>query len=346
MSEGITARAPGKLILCGEHAVVHGCTAVVMAVNRYAECRVTPLDESRLLIDAPAFCDAVDVGFSEAQYLFTQLRGRYQEFLEGKRVVSELLEYPGQFLVFAVMRALEALDWRGGMNLRVSTDLPVGCGMGSSAAVASCVIQAVGRLAGQSFDAPDLYERVMDCERLQHGHPSGVDAYASIYGGCMTYRKDGAIQPLARTDFAVTLVHTGTPEASTGECVAQASKRFGTSKIWTQFERIAEKMAAALSHGETAALPPLIRRNHRLLVKIGVVPERVQHFIEAVEQRGGAAKICGAGSIRGDGAGMVWVLSDEPAETWTTEFGYPVLCACLAIRQTLDEGLPNRYGHQ
>ncbi|MDD4734705.1 MAG: hypothetical protein PHP44_01220 [Kiritimatiellae bacterium] len=331
MSEAVTARAPGKLILCGEHAVVHGCAAVAMAVNRFAECSVTPLHESRLTIDAPAFCDGVDISLAEAEETFILLRGRYQEFLAGRRAVRELLDDSGQFLIFAAMRALEGGEWRVGMHLRVATDLPVGCGMGSSAAVASSVIQAVGRLAGQRFDPSDLYERVMDCERLQHGRPSGVDAYASIYGGCMTYRKGGAIQPLALKDFAVTLAQTGTPEASTGECVDQVTKRFGTSEIWTQFEQVAEEMAAALTRGETVRLPPLIRRNHRLLVEIGVVPERVQRFVEAVEERGGAAKICGAGSVRGDGGGMVWVFSDRPPETWTTEFAYPVLSACQPV---------------
>ena len=323
-----TARAPGKLILCGEHAVVHGCTAVAMAVNRYAECSVATIPARRLHIEAPDFCTEVNVPLDEALTCTEAVRGRYQAFLDGRCGIREVLLHSGELLLFAVMRAAEGVAFSGGLHIRLSTELPVGCGMGSSAAVASAVIQAVGRHVGRMFEKNELFERVMDCERLQHGHPSGVDAHASIYGGCMTYRRGGAIQPLALKNFELTLLHTGAPEASTGECVAQVKEHFTDSTLRPDFERVAQSMTAALRYGDSAALIPPVRENHRLLTQIGVVPERVQRLVAAVEARGGAAKICGAGSIRGEAAGMVWLISGEPAATWCAQFG----CSSLTVR--------------
>ena len=335
MNAGITtAKAPGKLILCGEHAVVHGCLAVAMAVNRFAECEVAARDVPRLLIEAPDFCTHVEVSLEEAQAVASNVHRRYQEFLDGKRMIRDVLDDSGQLLIFAVMRALEEPGSAkprlgGGLQVRIRTDIPVGCGMGSSAAVASALIQAVGRHTGQRFSQADLYERVMDCERLQHGHPSGVDAYASIYGGCMTYRRGGEIRPLPLKNVEWALVHTGAPAASTGECVAQVKERFSGSDLWPKFERVAQEMASALTGGKSDRVVTLIRENHRLLVRIGVVPDPVQRFVRSVEERGGAAKICGAGSIRGDGAGMVWVVSEIPVAAWCADWGYSAMTVRL-----------------
>ena len=49
----------------------------------------------------------------------------------------------------------------------------------------------------------------------------------------------------------------------------------------------------------------LIRANHRLLTRIGVVPAALIRFAEQIEQLGGAAKVCGAGAVSGDAGGLI-----------------------------------------
>ena len=67
----------------------------------------------------------------------------------------------------------------------------------------------------------------------------------------------------------------------------------------------------ALKEEDIATLHTMVKQNHRLLVDIGVVPRHTQRFIEAIEALEGCAKICGAGSIRGDKAGFVMMLADD-----------------------------------
>jgi mevalonate kinase len=67
-----------------------------------------------------------------------------------------------------------------------------------------------------------------------------------------------------------------------------------------------------------------MRENHRLLCRIGVVPQKVQQFVADVETAGGAAKICGAGAVRGQNGGVVLVMADFMPTTLASKYGYKV----------------------
>ena len=69
-----------------------------------------------------------------------------------------------------------------------------------------------------------------------------------------------------------------------------------------------------------------IKTNHQLLQQIGVVPAQVCEFISGIEAHGGAAKICGAGSVVGDHGGLVFVSGLEQAliEKLCLSHGYGV----------------------
>ena len=73
--------------------------------------------------------------------------------------------------------------------------------------------------------------------------------------------------------------------------------QFGSSSIWSEFGSVTEEVRTHLETNDHSKLYESIRANHRLLDQIGVVPDRVGQFIREIESHGGAAKICGAGSI-------------------------------------------------
>ena len=72
-------------------------------------------------------------------------------------------------------------------------------------------------------------------------------------------------------------------------------------------------MDSALQSNQIESVMQTISQNHALLVKIGVVPVAVQSFITDIQHIGGAAKICGAGSIAGNKAGVVLVVTQDEA---------------------------------
>ena len=66
-----------------------------------------------------------------------------------------------------------------------------------------------------------------------------------------------------------------------------------------------------------------IRANHRLLCKLNLVPDSVELMIKTIEKAGGAAKICGAGTLSGQRAGVVLVVGPDNIEQALSTLSLP-----------------------
>ena len=320
------AIAPGKLILSGEHAVVYGKPALAMAIDRYAQSIITP--ESSDLVSF----NLVDLHQSNSFTLraLGELKNRvlknYHMFLSGELGIREVLHKPIELFEFAFITILDGLHLKltGGLNIQTQSNIPIGCGMGSSAATVLSSLRAVGHYFRVDF-RPDWYMKYsLEAEKLQHGHPSGVDSYISLHGGCALFREGEAKSvPLPRAQ--IYLVNTGTPETTTGECVVAVRNEFRNDTIWNDFEAVTLSLEQALRTNDMIDVQRAVRENHRLLTRIGVVPARVQSFISEVESLGGAGKICGAGSVAGDQGGMVLVFAEELPTELCAKYGYTIM---------------------
>lgn len=301
--------APGKIILSGEHAVVYGKPAVAMAIkSNISMCFIA--DHSNLLSWYNPVTERKESWSWEAlQRRANDLNQRYEEWQTGRLAIKAVLPDYLDLLIYTLAQALSTLPNVSG-QLSWTSKLHPGAGMGSSAAF----IAAVWALfLPKESTADELAQRVFYCERMQHGKGSLIDAASVSYGGCVTVQQN-MIQP--QREFALSeqwyWVFSGRPRASTGECVAQVAQRFAQSSIWTEFEHVTQMFLSA----DDTFKPEYIRANHQLLCRIGVVPETIQQFIKMIEVRGGAAKVCGAGSLSGKAGGLLllWLPEGTPAD--------------------------------
>jgi mevalonate kinase len=321
------AIAPGKLILSGEHAVVYDRPAIAMAVDRSAQSVVIPEGGA----DEIAF-NLLDLKLNESFTLraLRELKNRvlknYRLFLDGQLGIREVLYKPIELFQFAFITVLDGLHLKvaDGLKIDLHSNIPIGCGMGSSAATVLCVLRAIGHYFRVEFRPEWYLAYSLEAENLQHGHASGVDSYISMNGGCARFQKGEARQlPLPR--MPMHLVHTGVPETTTGECVARVQQQFANSAIWNDFEAVTNAMEQALPRNNLREIQGVIRENQRLLREIGVVPGKVQDFIADIEKWGAAAKICGAGAVGGDKGGMVLVCSQQAPKELCDRYGYSLL---------------------
>lgn len=319
----LKARSPAKLILSGEHAVVYGHKALALAVNCYAESSVFVRDDSDIFFNFLNLEYAKSYTLQALRNVKHRLSEQYEQFLSGQGSIQDVLKKPFELLQFTVGSLLEkgASAIPQGFEIRTASNIPLGCGMGSSAATIMSVLMALSHFLKLDMNHQDLLKLGKEAENLQHGYSSGLDLQTTFHGGYLNV-KENKIERKEAFSHPFTLVHTGKPETSTGHCVMSVAPFFKETSIGEEFESVTQAMDEALTQKNEQSLHQTIRENHRLLKKIGVVPEKVAAFIQAIEDRSGSAKICGAGAVEGDSAGMVWVNCVEDISDLVQHYGY------------------------
>lgn len=320
--------APGKLILSGEHAVVYGKPALAMAVNRYAKATVTKERLPQILFDLSDLAHRSRLSFNALHHLKDRIKRKYHRFVRGDFSVREVLQKPFELAQFALGIFAESLNLSlaHGVKIHVESDIPVGCGMGSSAATIVSVLYAISNYLETPLSKDTLFKLALEAENMQHGHSSGLDLRVAMQGGCL-YVHGQTIETRPVPTVSLYLVNTGTPLTTTGQCVEKAASHFQSVALGEDFAAVTQAMDVALQHARANDLTTAIKTNHQLLATLGVVPSRVQQFIAEVESIRGAAKICGAGAIAGEAAGAVLVFAEDERAVMSLcqRFHYSVL---------------------
>ena len=289
-SSSAIARAPGKIILAGEHFVVLGAPAVAMAINLYSQVQVTPKNSSGVDVNA-------DIPL---------------RFLTGKNRNSGVpdprqLLRPLQLAAEATLKQVGAKD--RGLRVNVECEIPVAAGLGSSASTTVAIISAVARSRGIELSRKKIFKLAFVPENFLHGKPSGVDQAACIYGGLIRFNRPSNVKTVRlEKEPAIVVCDTGIHHA-TGTLVTGVVRKSHREKedfrdYIAKVRDISNGVVKALRKGDDEDLGVLMYQNHDLLRKIGVSHPKLDHLVEVARRSGGlGAKLTGAG-----GGGCMIVL--------------------------------------
>lgn len=325
MRTDLTATAPGKLILSGEHSIIYGQPAIAIAVDRMAEAKLIWRDHHSISFHLMNLSYTKEITLKRLRNLKHRIQKKYLRFLNGECTIGEVLQKSFELMQYVFIHLIDRLNINlpHGLEMKLNSNIPIGCGMGSSAATIASVIHAINSFLELDMQLENYLQIGKDAENLQHGNTSGLDLYMSIHGGCAKFVGDQIeIRPLPK--IPLYFVNTGMPKATTGECIVSAAKHFHDEGLTKAFAAATDAFGNAMQKDDISAIGDIIRANHKLLLKIGVVPKKVQNFINDVEKTGSAAKICGAGSVRGQNAGIVIVLTKQNIDNIAKKYGYTV----------------------
>ncbi len=293
----VEASAPGKMILFGEHSVVYGKPAVVLAIDRrakvYAEKRT----------DKKVFIDADNLGFSG------YFEGDEYHAVRGKAWRGRNLAA----LNVSARKTMEYLGVEGGVNLKVRSMIPIAVGLGSSAAICVTTVSAVERLFDAGLKNEEISKLAFEGETIIHGKPSGVDNNVSTYGGVLSYDKENGIKRHKLEKNIPFIIGNTKKKRSTKkmvENVAALRERnpVEMEKILNSMGLIAESGLDALMKADINRIGDLMDLNHGLLSAIGVSTMKLEILCHTSRNNGAlGAKLTGAG-----GGGCMIALAEEP----------------------------------
>ncbi|NJE42654.1 mevalonate kinase [Thermococcus sp. GR6] len=325
----VLASAPAKIILFGEHSVVYGKPAIAAAIDLRTYVWAEFNNKGAIKIEAKDIkVPGLTVSFSEDEIYFESDYGKAAEVLSYVRQAIELVR--------------EEADKNGnGVTVSITSQIPVGAGLGSSAAVAVATIGAVSRLLGLELSNEEIAKLGHRVELLVQGASSGIDPTVSAIGGFLHYEK-GNFEHLPFMELPIVVGYTGS-SGSTKELVAMVRRNYEEmpeviEPILVSMGKIVEKAKDVLlseldDEVRFVQLGRLMNINHGLLDALGVSTKKLSELVYAARTAGAlGAKITGAG-----GGGCMYALAPEKqsevATAITIAGGTPM------ITKISDEGL-------
>jgi mevalonate kinase len=286
-----TFSAPAKIILLGEHAVVYGQPSLAIplsALRSYA--KITP-PESNSGLEVVA----ADLG--------------NQEFL-----IKTSSSKPDHPLISAAYLLLDFVKCNP-PNVRIvlHSDIPIASGMGSGAAITTCLFRALLYALDKSLGDEQLNSLVYEVEKIHHGTPSGVDNTVVVFEKPIYFVRGKPIEKFEiKQPFTLLVGNTGI-EASTKVAVGDVRKLYNSDQTLTENKlssigQLVQSGRNALEKGDLLTLGHVMLENHRLLRDLTVSSDTLDSLVNAAVVSGAlGAKLSGGGR----GGNMIALVLEE-----------------------------------
>jgi len=306
----------GKVILFGEHFVVHGIPGIASAVDSTVDAEVKKTGAGITVRDE-----------RKGTRGYTQEKSAQQ-----KESIERMLKTMG-------------IDpKKATFEISLGGDLPGFSGIGASAASSVAIARAVSEEFRMGLSDEKINEIAYEAEKAYAGTPSGIDNTAATYGGLIWFKKnlDGGPNTIEKLSIKepveIILGNTGTV-ADTKEMIAGVAvrKKRNPEKydaVFKQAEDLVSTARKSLNEFNLRKIGNLMNENHRLLQEIEVSCKELDYLVNLAREKGAfGAKLTGGG-----GGGCIVALTpgkelqEKVAAAMETE-GFQVLRTMIGIQK-------------
>lgn len=303
----ISASAPGKIILCGEHAVVYGTPAIALPLTQVS---------TRTSIFAHPINSAGEVRITASSI--------------GLDSTLDLLsnQHPLRAAILMVEEEL-GITALPACEIHITTTLPLAAGLGSSASVTVSLVRALSQFMGYPFSDELVNKIAFEVEKIHHGTPSGIDNTVITYQTPVLFRRGSPIEHLEILNAFTLVIADSGAASSTAETVAGVRERWlQDSKTFNgYFSRIGvltDRISQVLRNGDLTENGSLLTENHEVLQSIGVSTSLLDRLVATALDAGATgAKLSGGG-----GGGNVIAIVESSLVSGVVQ----ALTSCGAVR--------------
>jgi mevalonate kinase len=274
------SEAPAKAIITGEHFVVHGAWALAAALPRRVRVEIERSPRFRVSSD------------------------RFPGSSAALRPVGIVIEDMGR--EFSI---------KPQVRVTVSSSIPEGAGLGSSAATMVATAAAFSRANGLGLGVNEIVRFAMAGERDVHGNPSGIDPNICGHGGVMLFRPGHQPRKVhLKRPCTLIVAFSGRKRSTRGQIGKVALTKEARPGLFSALSDsmgwVSETAADMLVRGDYAGLGELLTLNHAVLRSMGVSNDTLDGMVDALCSMGcHGAKLTGAG-----GGGSVVAVCPEGKE--------------------------------
>ncbi|WP_085845319.1 phosphomevalonate kinase [Latilactobacillus curvatus] len=317
----ITAKAPGKLYIAGEYAVVEtGFPAIIVALNQFVTVTIEESHEYGSIVSKQYQENSLYWQRQGDEMVFDNRDNPFHYILSAIRLTEQYARQAGKTLRVYHLRVNSDLDSADGKKY----------GLGSSAAVTVATVKALCAFYELSLSNDQLYKLAAIAHLDVQGNGSLGDIAASVFGGWVAYRSFDKqwladIRPTVSltellempwpslsielltppAELSLLIGWTGSP-ASTSHLVdkiaiAKTERQADYQNFLTASKACLEAMVEGFRRNDLAQIQAELRHNRAILQDlahfshVAIETPILQKMGALAEAIGGAAKTSGAG---------------------------------------------------
>ncbi len=279
------ASAPGKIILFGEHFVVHGTKAILAAIDKRVTVTSTFTENKTIKVNSQLGTIEVPISSSHEE------------------VKSEFRPF-----VYLANKIINSEQNTSGLEITIDSDIPIGVGLGSSSACCVAAAASISELFNE-LSSEEILKMSIEAEKTIFPDTSGADCTVCTYGGMIGYPN---IEKIDNTfDLNLLIANSMIPH-NTKNSVEKVNKfkendeeRF--SQLCDLENGLIDEVVIAMKNNDATTFGLKMSENQKYLEEIQVSNDTLRDMISSLKKISLGTKITGAG----DGGCIIALVKDE-----------------------------------